>query len=51
MENETLVLWINNEEKVISFHKENNFISKEFNSQDEYKSFILAYGRSGYRFQ
>lgn len=44
-------LWINEEEKIISFHKEENCVLKVFESPDDYENFILIRGRCGYRFK
>lgn len=44
-------LWINEEEKVISFHSEENYEKKTFESQDDYITFILIHGRCDYKFQ
>lgn len=44
-------LWINEKEKIISFHKEENYEIKTFKSQDNYTQFILIHGRCGYKFK
>ena len=51
MQQPLLTLWINEEEKVISFHSEENYEKKTFESQDDYITFILIHGRCGYKFQ
>ncbi|MGN0492833.1 MAG: hypothetical protein ACI4F7_04220 [Acutalibacteraceae bacterium] len=51
MEQKTPALWINEEEKIISFHKEENCVLKVFESSDDYMRFILVHGRCGYRFK
>lgn len=45
------ILWINEEEKVVSFHREENYEKKTFDSRDDYVAFILVHGRCGYKFQ
>lgn len=44
-------LWINEQEKVVSFHSEENYEKKTFDSRDDYVAFILVHGRCGYRFK
>lgn len=44
-------LWINDDEKIISFHSEENYEKRTFESQDDYTMFILIYGRCGYKFK
>lgn len=44
-------LWINEQDKIISFHNEENYEKKIFESQDDFNTFILIHGRCGYRFQ
>ncbi len=44
-------LWINKQEKIISFHGEEYYEKKTFDSKDDYVAFILVHGRCGYKFQ
>ena len=44
-------VWINKEEKIISFHREENYEMKTFRTQNDYTVFILIHGRGGYKFK
>ncbi len=44
-------VWIDEEEKIVSFHPEEGYIEKALPTGDDFVSFILTYGGSGYRFQ
>ena len=44
-------VWINEEEKIVSFHPEEGYIEKVLPTGDDFVSFILIHGGSGYRFQ
>ena len=44
-------VWISDEEKIISFHQEDGYREKVLNTQDDFITFLLAHGSSGYRFQ
>ncbi len=51
MQQSLQTLWIDEEEKVISFHVEENYEVKTFESQEDYATFVLIHGRCGYKFQ
>ena len=44
-------VWISDEEKIISFHQEDGYREKVLNTQQDFISFLLTHGSSGYRFQ
>ena len=44
-------VWISDEEKIISFHQEDGCREKVLNTQEDFITFLLAHGSSGYRFQ
>lgn len=44
-------VWISDEEKIISFHQEDGYREKVLNTQEDFITFLLAHGSSGYRFQ
>ena len=44
-------VWISDEEKIISFHQEDGYREKLLSNQEDFISFLLAHGSSGYRFQ
>lgn len=44
-------VWISDEEKIISFHQEDGYREKVLSTQEDFISFLLAHGSSGYRFQ
>lgn len=44
-------VWISDEEKIISFHQEDGYREKLLSTQEDFISFLLAHGSSGYRFQ
>lgn len=44
-------VWISDEEKIISFHQEDGYHEKLLSTQEDFISFLLAHGSSGYRFQ
>ena len=44
-------VWINDEEKIVSFHQEDGYREKVVNTQEDFITFLLAHGSSGYRFQ
>lgn len=45
------IVWISEEEKIISFHSEENYEMKTFETQNDYTTFILIHGRCGYKFK
>ena len=48
---EKFLCWVNEEEKIISFHYEDGYIEKEFHSRLDYKSYLLAAASVGYKVQ
>ena len=44
-------VWISDEEKIISFHPEDGYREKLLNTQEDFITFLLSHGSSGYRFQ
>ena len=44
-------VWISDEEKIISFHQEDGYREKLLSTQEDFISFLLVHGSSGYRFQ
>ena len=48
---EKFVCWLNEEEKILSFHYEVGYVKKEFQSQLDYKMYLLCAASSGYRIQ
>lgn len=50
-EAEISVCWINEEEKIISFHYEEGYTRKEFYSRNEFYEFIVFIASCGYRVQ
>lgn len=43
--------WLDEKEKIISFHYEEGYEKKEFQSQLDYKMYLLCAVSSGYRIQ
>ena len=37
-----LICWINEQDKILSFHQEEGFVQKEFTDRDELRCFLLA---------
>lgn len=44
-------VWISDEEKIISFHREDGYSERILCTQEEFVRFILAHGSSEYRIQ
>lgn len=44
-ETRKFVCWINEEEKILSFHYEEGYIRKEFEDKEDFRFFILAISR------
>lgn len=44
-------LWVNEEENIISFHKEEAYEEKTFESQEDFDAYVLIHGRCGYKFK
>ena len=40
--NKKLICWINEQDKILSFHQEEGFVQKEFTDRDEFRCFLLA---------
>lgn len=40
--NKKLICWINEQDKILSFHQEEGFVQKEFTDRDELRCFLLA---------
>ena len=40
--NKKLICWINEEDKILSFHQEEGFVQNEFTDRDELRCFLLA---------
>lgn len=51
MEKKEFKVWIDEAQRLVSFHREEAFSEKTFNSHEDFVSFILIYGNSGYRFK
>lgn len=43
--------WISDEDKIISFHPIDGYVEKVLDTQDDFISFLIIHGSSGYRFQ
>lgn len=39
---EKYVCWLSEEDKVLSFHKEEGYVLKEFMDEEEFRKFILS---------
>jgi len=50
-ETESFVCWLNETEKIMSFHYEEGYIRKEFKSKPEFQEFIMFAVSCGYRVQ
>lgn len=44
-------VWISDEDKIISFHPIDGYVEKALDTQDDFISFLMIHGSSGYRFQ
>ena len=44
-------VWINDEEKIISFHPEDGYVEKLLQTEQDYVLFIISHGGNGYKFQ
>lgn len=40
--NKKLICWINEQDKILSFHQEEGFVQKEFTDREELRCFLLA---------
>ena len=49
MNNKGFVCWINEGERVISFHFEPDYVKKEFATKEEFQSFYMTLTSSGYK--
>lgn len=45
------VCWINEREKILSFHFEEGYVRKEFYSKEEFRTFIVSAASGGYKVQ
>lgn len=50
-ETEHFVCWLNEEERILSFHFEEGYIRKDFCSRNEFHEFIVFTASCGYRVQ
>ena len=50
-EKECFVCWLNEPERIMSFHYEEGYIRKEFHSKKEFQEFIMFSVSCGYRVQ
>lgn len=48
---EKFVIWMDEKEKIISFHYQTGYEKKEFQSQLDYKRYLLSAASCGYRIQ
>lgn len=48
---EVFVCWINEDEKILSFHYEEGFIKKEFESRPEFQDYMMFSVSCGFRVQ
>lgn len=48
---EKFVCWINEKELILSFHYEDGYVQKEFQSRLDYKMYLLNAASKGYRIQ
>lgn len=48
---EKLICWLNEKEKILSFHYEDGYEKKEFQSHLDYKMYLLYAASNGYRIQ
>uniref|UniRef100_UPI0040570122 hypothetical protein n=1 Tax=Agathobacter sp. TaxID=2021311 RepID=UPI0040570122 len=48
---EVFVCWIDEENKILSFHYEEGFVRKEFVSRPEFRDFMMFSMSCGYRVQ
>ncbi|MBR7133664.1 MAG: hypothetical protein IKD04_09060 [Clostridia bacterium] len=51
MEKKEFKVWIDETQRLVSFHSEQSFSEKTFDTREDFVSFILIYGNSGYRFK
>lgn len=50
-ETERFVCWLNEKEKIMSFHYEEGYTRKEFKSKPEFQEFIMFTVSCGFRVQ
>ena len=50
-ETEKFVCWINEEDKIMSFHYEDEYIRKEFENKEDFRQFIGLTVSIGYKVQ
>jgi len=50
-ENRVWCIWLNEAEKIASFHAEGDYQLMDFLDYNQYQSYIMALQNSGYRFQ
>ena len=51
VEKDFFVCWLNEQERIMSFHYEEGYIRKEFQSKKEFQEFIMFSVSCGYRVQ
>lgn len=49
MDGERYVCWVNEEERILSFHYEPGFVGKEFSEKADFQSFYFSLASSGYK--
>lgn len=48
---EKYALWLDNENKILSFHEEDGYEKAEFSVYDFFMNYVLSAGSTGYRIQ
>jgi len=49
MHGERYVCWVNEEERILSFHYEPGYVEKEFSEKADFQSFCFSLVSSGYK--
>lgn len=48
---EKYILWLDDKNKIVSFHEEDGYEKIEFSIRDFFINYLLSAGNTGYRFQ
>ncbi len=49
VDKEGYVCWVNEEERILSFHQETGYERKEFRNKEDFQSFYITLTSSGYK--
>ena len=49
IDTEGYVCWVNEEERILSFHQEPGYERKEFRDKEDFQSFYMTLTSSGYK--